>query len=217
LPFFIKIDREIRMSADHDHEHHDEYRPSEISLRVKAIESLLVEKKLLDPVAVDKLVDAYENKIGPHNGARVVAKAWADPEYKKRLLGDGTKAIQELGYSGIQGEDMVVVENTPEVHNMVVCTLCSCYPWPTLGLPPNWYKAPPYRSRAVIDPRGVLKEFGVELPKEVEVRVWDSNAELRYLVLPERPAGAEGLSEDELANLVTRDSMIGVGLPKTPN
>ena len=207
------------MSAvhDHDHEHHDEYRPSEISLRVKAIESLLIEKKLLDPVAVDKLVDAYENKIGPHNGARVVAKAWTDPEYKKRLLGDGTKAILELGYSGIQGEDMVVVENTPEVHNMVVCTLCSCYPWPTLGLPPNWYKAPPYRSRAVIDPRGVLKEFGVELPKDVEVRVWDSNAELRYLVLPERPAGAEGLGEAELANLVTRDSMIGVGLPKTPN
>jgi nitrile hydratase subunit alpha len=150
------------VSADHDHDHHHEYRPSEISLRVKAIESLLIEKKLLDPVAVDQLVDAYENKIGPHNGARVVAKAWADPEFKKRLLGDGTKAIQELGYSGVQGEDMVVVENTPEVHNMVVCTLCSCYPWPTLGLPPNWYKAPPYRSRAVIDPRGVLKEFGVE-------------------------------------------------------
>jgi nitrile hydratase len=205
------------MSAVPDHEHHDEYRPSEISLRVKAIESLLVEKKLLDPVAVDKLVDAYENKIGPHNGARVVAKAWSDPEYKKRLLGDGTKAIQELGYSGIQGEDMVVVENTPEVHNMVVCTLCSCYPWPTLGLPPNWYKAAPYRSRAVIDPRGVLKEFGVEVPKDVEVRVWDSNAELRYLVLPELPAGSEKLSEEELAKLVTRDSMIGVGLPKTPN
>jgi nitrile hydratase subunit alpha len=198
------------MSHDHDHD----YRPSEISLRVKAIESLLVEKKLVDPAAIDELVDTYEHKVGPHNGARVVAKAWADPEYKKRLLENGTEAIAELGYTGIQGEDMVVVENTPDVHNMVVCTLCSCYPWPTLGLPPNWYKAAPYRSRAVIDPRGVLKEFGVELPKETEVRVWDSNAELRYLVLPQRPAGTEALSEAELAKHVTRDSMIGVGLAK---
>jgi nitrile hydratase len=204
------------MAKKHDHDHDHDHR-SDISLRVKAVESLLVEKGLLDPAAIDKLVDAYEHKIGPHNGARVVARAWSKAAYKERLLADGTAAIAELGYTGVQGEDMVVVENTPNVHNMVVCTLCSCYPWPTLGLPPNWYKAPPYRSRAVIDPRGVLKEFGVELPKEVEVRVWDSNAELRYLVLPERPAGAEGLSEDKLANLVTRDSMIGVGLPKTPN
>lgn len=200
------------MSKDHDHE----YRPSDIALRVKAVKSLLVEKGLLDPKAIDALVDAYENKIGPHNGARVVARAWTDPKYKERLLADGTKATAELGYSGIQGEDMVVVENTPEIHNMVVCTLCSCYPWPTLGLPPNWYKAAPYRSRAVIDPRGVLKEFGVNIPESKEIRVWDSNAELRYLVLPERPEGTEKLSESDLAKLVTRDSMIGVGLPKKP-
>src|ERR1700723_1862534 len=186
---------------------------SDAAIRVRALESILAEKGLIDPKAIDALVDTYENKVGPRNGAKVVARAWVDPAYKERLLKDATAAIKEFGFSGLQGEDMVVVENTPEVHNLVVCTLCSCYPWPTLGLPPNWYKAPPYRSRAVIDPRGVLKEFGVELPKEVEVRVWDSNAELRYLVLPERPAGAEGLSEDELANLVTRDSMIGVGLP----
>jgi nitrile hydratase len=193
-----------------DHEHHQ---PSDIALRVKAIESLLVEKGLIDPKAIDLLVDAYETKIGPHNGAAVVARAWSDPVYKQRLLEDGTAAIAELGYSGIQGEDMVVVENTPGVHNMVVCTLCSCYPWPTLGLPPNWYKAAPYRSRAVIDPRGVLKEFGMELPGDTEVRVWDSNAELRYLVLPMRPAGTEGLDETQLAELVTRDSMVGVGQP----
>ncbi|GGC79222.1 nitrile hydratase subunit alpha [Chelatococcus reniformis] len=193
-----------------DHEHHQ---PSDIALRVKAVESLLVEKGLIDPKAIDLLVDAYETKIGPHNGAAVVARAWSDPVYKQRLLDDGTAAIAELGYSGIQGEDMVVVENTPGVHNMVVCTLCSCYPWPTLGLPPNWYKAAPYRSRAVIDPRGVLKEFGMELPGDTEVRVWDSNAELRYLVLPMRPAGTEGLDETQLAELVTRDSMVGVGQP----
>jgi nitrile hydratase len=199
------------MSKDHDHD----YQPSDISLRVKAVESLLVEKGLIDREAIDKLVDAYENKIGPHNGARVVARAWCDPEFKKRLLADGTKAIAEVGYTGIQGEDMVVVENTANIHNMVVCTLCSCYPWPTLGLPPNWYKAAPYRSRAVIDPRGVLREFGVDIPESTEVRVWDSNAELRYLVLPSRPEGTEKLSESDLAKLVTRDSMIGVGLPKT--
>jgi nitrile hydratase len=199
------------MSNDHDHE----YQLSDISLRVKAVESLLVEKGLIDREAIDKLVDAYENKIGPHNGARVVARAWCDPEFKKRLLADGTKAIAEVGYTGIQGEDMVVVENTANIHNMVVCTLCSCYPWPTLGLPPNWYKAAPYRSRAVIDPRGVLREFGVDIPESTEVRVWDSNAELRYLVLPSRPEGTEKLSEGDLAKLVTRDSMIGVGLPKT--
>lgn len=200
------------MSTQHDHDNR-----SDISLRVKAVESLLIDKGLLDAAALDKLVDAYEHKIGPHNGARVVARAWSDPAYKQRLLNDGTAAIAELGYTGIQGEDMVVVENTPGVHNMVVCTLCSCYPWPTLGLPPNWYKAAPYRSRAVIDPRGVLQEFGLNVPESTEVRVWDSNAELRYLVLPERPAGTEGLDEAALASLVTRDSMIGVGLPRTPN
>lgn len=203
------------MSKHHDDDHDHDNR-SDISLRVKAVESLLIEKGLLDPAAIDKLVDAYEHKIGPHNGARVVARAWSDAAYKQRLLSDGTAAIAELGYTGIQGEDMVVVENTPSIHNMVVCTLCSCYPWPTLGLPPNWYKAAPYRSRAVIDPRGVLQEFGLAVPETTEIRVWDSNAELRYLVLPERPAGTEGLDEAALANLVTRDSMIGVGLPNAP-
>ncbi len=187
---------------------------ADVALRVKALESLLVEKKLVDPKALDAVVELYETKIGPHNGAKVIAKAWTDPEYKKRLLEDGTAAIAELGFSGVQGEDMLVVENTPDVHNMVVCTLCSCYPWPTLGLPPVWFKAAPYRSRAVIDPRGVLEEFGVTVPAEKEVRVWDSNAELRYLVLPERPPGTEGMSEEELAALVTRDSMIGTGLAK---
>jgi nitrile hydratase len=190
---------------------------SDTALRVKALESLLVEKGLVDPQALDAIVDAYETKVGPHNGARVVARAWVDPEYKRRLLQDATAAIAELGYSGVQGEDMVVVENTPEIHNMVVCTLCSCYPWPTLGLPPNWYKSAPYRSRAVIDPRGVLREFGVSLPEDAQVRVWDSNAELRYLVLPMRPEGTEGMGEDELAALVTRDSMIGTGLAKAPS
>lgn len=198
------------MSSTHTHQ------PSDISLRVKAVESLLVEKGLLDPKAIDALVDAYENKIGPRNGAAVVARAWTDSQYRERLLADGTAAIAELGFSGVQGEDMVVVENTPQVHNVVVCTLCSCYPWPTLGLPPNWYKASPYRSRAVIDPRGVLREFGLNLPESTEVRVWDSNAELRYLVLPVRPESAEGMPEAELAKLVTRDSMIGVGLPLSP-
>src|SRR5215467_15944266 len=200
------------MSKQHDH---DRDNRSDISLRVKAVESLLIEKGLLDPSAIDKLVDAYEHKIGPHNGARVVARAWTDPPYKQRLLKDGTAAIAELGFTGIQGEDMVVVENTSGVHNMVVCTLCSCYPWPTLGLPPNWYKAAPYRSRAVIDPRGVLSEFGIAVPDTAEVRVWDSNAELRYFVLPMRPEGTEEMNENELAGLVTRDSMIGTGLPKT--
>jgi nitrile hydratase len=188
--------------------------PSEndVALRVRALESLLVEKGLVQPAALAAIVEKYETKIGPHNGARVVARAWSDPEYKSRLLTDATAAIAELGYSGVQGEDMVVVENTPQVHNMVVCTLCSCYPWPTLGLPPNWYKSAPYRARAVIDPRGVLTEFGVDLPPEKEVRVWDSNAELRYLVLPERPAGTEAMDEAALAALVTRDAMIGTGV-----
>ena len=192
----------------HDHQH--QAVPSDLSLRVKALESLLVEKGLVDPAALDSLVDTYEHKVGPRNGAKVVARAWVDPAYKKRLLRDAREAIAELGFLGAQGEHMVVVENTPKVHNVVVCTLCSCYPWPVLGLPPAWYKSAQYRSRAVIDPRGVVKEFGLELPAEIEVRVWDSTAELRYLVLPERPAGTESMSEDALAGLVTRNSMIGV-------
>jgi len=198
----------------HDHEHQEV--PSDLTLRVKALESLLVEKGLVDPVALDALVDTYEHKVGPRNGARVVARAWTDPAYKARLLTDGTSAIGEFGFSGRQGEHMVVVEITPQVHNLVVCTLCSCYPWPVLGLPPVWYKSAPYRSRAVIDPRGVLREFGVEMPEDVEVRVWDSTAELRYLVLPERPAGTEQLSEEELAALVTRDAMVGVAKVEYP-
>jgi nitrile hydratase len=194
-------------AADHDHGH--QAVPSDIALRVKALESLLVEKGLVDRAALDVIVDAYETKIGPRNGARVVAKAWVDSAYKKRLLTDASAAIAELGYIGAQGEDMVVLENTASVQNLVVCTLCSCYPWSTLGLPPVWYKSAAYRSRAVIDPRGLLREFGLELPEDVEVRVWDSTAELRYLVLPERPSGSDHLSEDALAELVTRDSMVG--------
>ena len=181
-----------------------------MALRVKALESLLVEKGLIDRAALDAVIDTYEHKIGPRNGARVVARAWVDPAYKQRLLSDATAAIAELGYGGRQGEHMMVVENTPKVHNLVVCTLCSCYPWPVLGLPPVWYKSAPYRSRAVIDPRGVLREFGLELEPQVEVRVWDSTAEIRYLVLPERPGGTERMSEEALAALVTRDAMIGV-------
>jgi nitrile hydratase len=207
-------------AADHEHEHDHDHQvvPSDVALRVKALESLLVEKGMVNPADIDATVDLYENKVGPRNGARVVARAWVDPVYKKRLLNEatGTEAIAELGYSGAQGEYMVVLENTPKVHNLVVCTLCSCYPWPTLGLPPAWYKSAPYRSRAVIDPRGVLKEFGLELPDEVEIRVWDSTAEIRYLVLPERPAGTERLTEEELAALVTRDSMIGVAKVDAP-
>lgn len=200
----------------HGHEH--QAVPSDVALRVKALESVLVEKGMVDPAAIDATVDLYENKVGPRNGARVVARAWVDPAYRKRLLNEatGTAAIAELGYSGAQGEYMIVLENTPKVHNLVVCTLCSCYPWPTLGLPPVWYKSAPYRSRAVIDPRGVLEEFGLELPQDVEIRVWDSTAEIRYLVLPERPAGTENLTEDELAALVTRDSMIGVAKVALP-
>jgi nitrile hydratase len=204
---------ELTASAqDHEHEHGHAHQvvPSDMALRVKSLESLLVEKGLVDRAALDALVDTYENKVGPRNGAQVVARAWSDPAYKQRLLADADKALGELGFGGQQGEHMVVVENTPKVHNMVVCTLCSCYPWPVLGLPPVWYKSAPYRSRSVIDPRGVLREFGLELPDDVEVRVWDSTAELRYLVLPERPVGTEGLSEIELAALVTRDSLIGV-------
>jgi len=213
------------MTQDDHHRHHHDHGgehdrhnapPSDVALRVKAIESLLTEKGLIVPEALDAIIETYENKVGPRNGARVVARAWTDPAYRQRLLENSTAAIAELGYGGVQGEDMVVVENTPDVHNMVVCTLCSCYPWPTLGLPPNWYKSAPYRSRSVIDPRGVLKEFGIEIPETTEVRVWDSNAELRYFVLPMRPAGSEGLDEEQLAELVTRDSMIGTGLPKVP-
>ena len=189
---------------------------SDQAIRVRALESILAEKGLIDPKALDVLVDTYEHKIGPRNGAKVVARAWVDPAYKQRLLIDATAAIKEFGFSGLQGEDMVVVANTPDVHNVVVCTLCSCYPWPTLGLPPVWYKSAPYRARAVSDPRGVLKEFGTELPETVEVRTWDTTAELRYLVLPERPPGTENLSEEQLADLVTRDSMIGVTKAKAP-
>jgi nitrile hydratase len=194
----------------HTHQHEHQAVPSDPALRVKALESLLVEKGLVDRAALDALIDAYEHKIGPRNGARVVARAWSDPAYKQRLLSDADAAIAELGYGGMQGEHMVVVENSAKVHNLVVCTLCSCYPWPVLGLPPVWYKSAPYRSRAVMDPRGVLREFGLELLEDVEVRVWDSTAELRYLVLPERPAGTEGMSEEDLATLVTRDAMVGV-------
>lgn len=200
----------------HDHHHHDhdhgQEPPSDWALRVKALESLMVEKGLVDPAALDAIIETYEHKVGPRNGARVVARAWSDPAYKARLMEDATAAIAELGYGGRQGEHMVVVENTDAVHNMVVCTLCSCYPWSVLGLPPVWYKSSPYRSRAVIDPRGVLAEFGLSLPDEVEVRVWDSTAEIRYLVLPQRPAGTEHLNEEALAALVNRDSMIGVAL-----
>jgi nitrile hydratase len=194
-------------NRSHDH---GQTIPSDLTLRVKALESLLVEKGLVDPAALDALIDTYEHKVGPRNGARVVARAWVDPAYKKRLMTDATAAIAELDYTGRQGEHMVVVENTPKLHNLVVCTLCSCYPWSVLGLPPVWYKSSPYRSRAVMDPRGVLREFGLQLPEDVEVRVWDSTAEVRYLVLPERPAGSESLSEEALAALVTRDAMVGV-------
>jgi len=197
--------------GDH-HDHHDnELDP--MAARVRALETILVEKGLIDPAAVDAIVDTYQNKVGPQNGARVVARAWSDPAYASRLREDATAAIAELGISGRQGEHMQAVFNTDEMHNLVVCTLCSCYPWPVLGLPPVWYKAPPYRSRAVIDPRGVLEEFGLVLPARTRIRVWDSTAELRYLVVPMRPEGTAGWSEDRLAGLVTRDSMIGTGLP----
>jgi nitrile hydratase len=192
------------------HTHDHQVVPSDPTLRVKALESLLVEKGLVDRAALDALIDTYEHKVGPRNGARVVARAWTDPAFKERLLANGTAAIAELGYSGEQGADIRVVENTGRIHNVIVCTLCSCYPWPLLGLPPVWYKSAPYRSRTVIDPRGVLREFGTPLADDVEVRVWDSTAEERYLVLPERPEGTEKMTEDELAALVTRDSMIGV-------
>jgi len=199
----------------HDH-HHDHSHLSDIELRVKALESVLVEKGYIDPAAIDVLVETYETKVGPRNGARVVAKAWTDPAFRARLVEDATAAIASLGFVGRQGEHMVAVENTPAEHNIVVCTLCSCYPWPVLGLPPVWYKSAPYRSRAVIDPRGVLAEFGVTLPAETRIRVWDSTAEVRYLVIPMRPEGTEGWTEDALADLVTRDAMIGTGLALAP-
>jgi nitrile hydratase subunit alpha len=197
-------------------EHSHTASPSDPELRIKALETLLLEKQLIVPEAIDAIIETYETKIGPRNGAKVVAKAWTDLGYKARLLADATKAIAELGFTGAQGEDMVVVENTDEVHNVVVCTLCSCYPWPTLGLPPVWYKAAPYRARVVSDPRGVLLEFGTKVADDTEVRVWDSNAELRYLVLPQRPVGTEGWSEEQLAELVSRDSMIGTAIVPSP-
>jgi len=200
----------------HNHDHADAHShlPSDPELRVKAIETLLLGKGLIDPKTLDELIDTYENKIGPQNGAKVVAKAWVDENYKKRLLKDATAAIRELSYQGRQGENMVVVENTPEVHNIVVCTLCSCYPWPVLGIPPTWYKSDEYRSRTVREPRKVLSEFGVNVDPQIKVKVWDSTAELRYLVLPMRPLGTEDMDENELAELVTRNSMIGTGLPE---
>jgi nitrile hydratase len=208
------------MGHDHHHEHdHDHDHGSELTetqRRVRALESILVQKGYVDPAALDALVETYETKVGPHNGARVVAKSWVDPEYRAWLFEDAGAAIGSLGYIGRQGENLVALENTPQVHNMVVCTLCSCYPWPVLGLPPVWYKSAPYRSRAVSDPRGVLRDFGFELPPETEIRVWDSTAEIRYLVVPMRPDGTEHMSEEELAELVTRDSMIGTGLPARP-
>ena len=202
----------------HDGHHHEDEGSelSPIAARVKALESLLVEKGYVDPAALDVMIETYETRIGPRNGARVVAKAWADPGFADWLKRDATAAIASMGYVGRQGEHMVALFNSPDTHNMVVCTLCSCYPWPVLGLPPVWYKSMPYRSRAVIEPREVLREFGVTLPEDREVRVWDSTAEVRYLVVPERPAGTDGMSEDALAELVTRDSMIGTGLPKAP-
>jgi nitrile hydratase len=201
--------------SDHAQDHTDV--PSDPALRVKALESLLIEKGLVDPAALDVLVDTYENRVGPRNGAQVVARAWVDSAYKQRLLDDGTTAIAEFGFSGLQGEKLTVVENTPSVHNVIVCTLCSCYPWPVLGLPPTWYKSAAYRSRTVIDPRGVLRELGLELPNDVEVRVWDSNAASRYFVLPERPEGTESMSEADLAKLVARDAMIGVAKVASPS
>jgi nitrile hydratase len=212
------------VSHDHEHGHHhhhdddddvQEHREhgaplSAVELRVRALESLLVDKGLVDPAALDQLIDTYETKVGPRNGAKIVARAWVDPEFKRRLLEDGTAAVAEHGFVGRQSEKLVVIENTGDVHNMVVCTLCSCYPWAVLGLPPVWYKSAPYRSRAVIDPRGVLSELGVSVPTQREIRVWDSTAEIRYMVLPERPAGTEGMTEEQLAAMVTRDAMIGV-------
>jgi nitrile hydratase subunit alpha len=216
-------DHEHEHDHDHDHEHehdHHEHEHSELGamdVRVRALETLLVEKGYVDPAALDAVIDEYQTRIGPRNGARVVARAWVDPAFADWLRRDATAAIASLGYGGRQGEHMIAVEQTSETHHIVVCTLCSCYPWPVLGLPPTWYKSAPYRSRVVRDPRGVLAEFGLTVPNEVAVRVWDSTAEVRYLVIPERPAGTDGWSEEQLAELVTRDSMIGVGRPLDPS
>ena len=211
------------MSAGHDHDHDDDHdhdgehsHLGAMDLRVRALETLLVGKGYVDPAAVDRLIETYETRVGPHNGARVVARAWADPAYAQRLTDDATAAITELGYSGRQGEHMVALFNTPDVHHMVVCTLCSCYPWPVLGLPPVWYKSAPYRARAVIEPRAVLAEFGVQLPETTRIAVRDSTAEVRYLVVPMRPAGTDGWDEARLASLVTRDAMIGTGVARQP-
>ncbi len=206
--------KNIDESDNHSHDHAHSHLPSDPELRVKAVETLLLNKGLIDSKTLDELIDTYENRVGPKNGAKVVAKAWVDPEYKKRLLNDATSAIRELSYQGRQGENMVVVENTPETHNVIVCTLCSCYPWPVLGIPPTWYKSDEYRSRTVREPRKVLLEFGLSLDPKVQIKVWDSTAEIRYLVLPMRPKGTENMNESELAELVTRNSMIGTGLPK---
>ena len=200
----------------HDHDHAHSLLPSDPALRVKALETLLVQKGLIDPAALDEIIDTYENRIGPKNGARVVAKAWSDPAFHAALMEDATAVVSELGYYGRQGEHMVAVENTDAVHNIVVCTLCSCYPWPLLGIPPGWYKSDAYRARVVREPRAVLADFGVELPKDTSVRVWDSTAEVRYLVIPQRPAGTDGMDEDALAALVSRDSMIGCGVVSAP-
>ena len=200
------------MSSEHGHHHP---RPdSQVALRARALEALLAEKGLVAADAIDAVVELYERDVGPQNGAKVVARAWTDPAYRERLLEDGTKAIAELGFGGAEGDNLVAVANTPTVHNVVVCTLCSCYPWPVLGLPPTWYKSPPYRARMVAEPRAVLREFGLELPDEVEIRVWDSSAEARYLVVPMRPAGTDGLTEEALSALVTRDCMIGTAVPQ---
>ena len=210
----MRDDHHLEHTHDHAGDAHSHL--GEMDLRVRALETLLVRKGYVDPEAVDRLIETYEVQVGPHNGARVVARAWADPAYAAWLARDATAAIADLGYSGRQGEHMVAVFNTPETHHMVVCTLCSCYPWPVLGLPPVWYKSAPYRSRVVIEPRKVLGEFGVTLPDDVAVRVWDSTAEVRYLVVPQRPAGTDGWTEQQLALLVTRDSMIGTGLARNP-
>ena len=212
----MNSNKENNHSHSHSHEGDDAHSilPSDPELRVKAIESLLLSKGLIDPNTLDELIDTYENKIGPQNGAKVVAKAWMDNDYKKRLLADATSAIRELNYQGRQGENMIVVENTSDTHNVIVCTLCSCYPWPVLGIPPTWYKSDEYRSRTVREPRKVLSEFGMKVDSNVKIKVWDSTAELRYLVLPMRPEGTENMNEIELAKLVTRNSMIGTGLPE---
>ena len=206
----------MRDHHNHDHDHHHDNRYSDMQARVKALETVLTEKGLIDPAAIDVIVETYETKIGPRNGAHVVAKAWSDPDFADWLKRDATAAIASLGYTGRQGEHMRAVFNTPETHNLVVCTLCSCYPWAVLGLPPVWYKAPAYRSRAVIDPRGVIAEFGLTLPEDKTIRVWDSTAELRYIVIPERPAGSDGMDEESLADLVSRDAMIGTSIAKSP-